>query len=304
MAQKPDISTKKLSLWDQYKDKTPDVALEAIYAHVEAASTMMCGWYWASIRVKRWTSLLVRAVAFVLLLFGTTLPIFAALQDDDRARLLFTQWAVALLALAGLIQVADRVFGWSSGWMRYITTVTTMENLKRSFELEWARYLVSKAGVLDSADTRALFDLAKGLENELTKLQADETTKWIVEFNSGMSLLESLIKTQREDTDKKLEAIRTSLTAQESVEKAQENSMLPGAVELTLIHKAELKKVQISLDEEAPVEFLGTVWSRLNVSPGHHQVSVQTFGDSQQTIQKVVEVSPAGVARLEIKLTA
>lgn len=63
MAQKPDISTKKLSFWDQYKDKTPDVALEAIYAHVEAASTMMCGWYWASVRVKRWTSLLVSAVA-------------------------------------------------------------------------------------------------------------------------------------------------------------------------------------------------------------------------------------------------
>jgi len=36
MAQKPDISTKKLSLWNQYKDKSPDVALKAIYTLVEA----------------------------------------------------------------------------------------------------------------------------------------------------------------------------------------------------------------------------------------------------------------------------
>ena len=57
MASKPDISTKKLLPWDEYKDKEPGAALASIYAHIEAASTMMCSWYWTSIHTKRWTSL-------------------------------------------------------------------------------------------------------------------------------------------------------------------------------------------------------------------------------------------------------
>jgi len=304
MAVIPDISTQNLSPWDEYKDKKPNEALASIYAHVATVSSMMCAWYWGSIRRKRSTSLSIRAIAFVLLVFGTALPIFAAIQIEAADKLLCTQWAVALLAVAGLSQVADKVFGWSSGWMRYITTVTTMENLTRAFELEWANYIVSKNAPLDSADVKILFELAKGLEQELTKLQADETSKWVAEFNTGISLLESLIKTQREETDKKLDAIRTTLTTQESAAKTEENAKLPGALEVTLTHKAEPKMVRIALDKESPVEFLGLTWARLNISPGQHVLSIQSISDPPQTIEKVVEIGPASVAKVEIKFTS
>ncbi len=221
MAFKPDISTKKLADWDQYKDKKPEEILTAIYAHIEATSISMCSWYWTSIKTKRLTSLAIRGFAFALLIFGSTLPIFAAIQETADEKLFLTQWGVGLLAIAGLTQVADKVFGWSSGWMRYISTVTTMENLARAFQMEWAKYLVSKTAPIDVKDAATLFDLAKGLEQELTKLQAEETTKWISEFNTGIALLDTLIKTEREESDKKLEAIRTSLTVQETAAKTE-----------------------------------------------------------------------------------
>ncbi|MFM2058702.1 MAG: hypothetical protein RLY71_3087 [Pseudomonadota bacterium] len=220
MAAKPDISSRKLPGWDVYKDKPPEEAAEAIYVRVGEASLMMCGWYWASIRTKRRTSLLVRALAFLSLLLGTTLPLFAALQGSDHDRLFYTQWAIALLATAGLLMVADRAFGWSSGWMRYIVTATTMENLTRAFQLEWGKYLLARSGPLGAQDAKALFELASGFEQELTKLQADETSQWVAEFNTGISLLETMIKTQRDETDRKLDAIRTTLTAQSQISKA------------------------------------------------------------------------------------
>jgi hypothetical protein len=86
-------------------------------------------------------------------------------------------------------------------------------------------------------------------------LQADETTKWVAEFNTGISLLESLIKTQREETDKKLDAIRTTLTTQESAAKVEEKAKLPGALEVTLTHKSEPKKVRIGLDKNRQLNF-------------------------------------------------
>jgi hypothetical protein len=302
MAAKPDISTKRLSKWDEYKDKKPEEALPSIYAHIETTSLDMCRWYWTSIRTKRRTSLWARGIAFVLLIFGTALPIVAAIGSDPKDKLLLTQGAVALLAIAGLNQVADKVFGWSSGWMRYITTVTTMENLTRAFQMEWAKYLVSKGSPLDSSDAKALFDLARGLEQELTKLQAEETTKWVAEFNTSISLLEGLIKTQREETDKKLEAIRTSLTTEEMSAKADEKSKLPGSLEVTITHKAGPQRINISVDDDRPDDFLGSVWSKLNVPPGHRLLKVTTTTNPPLTIQRIVEIKPATVTKAEIEL--
>jgi hypothetical protein len=300
MWSKPDITTAKLANWDQYKAKPPDEVLASVYLHIEAVSRQMCSWYWASIRTKRITSQLVRALSFVLLIFGTTLPLFAALQATAEQKLLMTQVAVALLAMAGLTQVADRVFGWSSGWMRYVTTVTTMENLVRAFQMEWARFLVAKAAQPDAADAKALFDLAKSLEQELTTLQADETTKWVAEFNTGIALLDTLIKTQREEADKKLDAIRTSLMAQEATAKAEEKARLPGAIEVSLGFKAEPKKAKIGLDDDPLAEFVGSVWTKPDVAAGLHVVRVLTTTVPAQTTERMAEVKPGAIARLDV----
>src|ERR1039458_8250711 len=199
-----DITIRVFLKWDEFKDKLPPDALASIYTHITLTSASICGWYWSNIKVKRLTSLAARSIAFFLLIPGTGLQIYATTLNGAGEKLTLTQLAVASLAIAALVQLGDKAFGWSSGWMRYITTVTTMENLTRAFQLEWAKYLVSKTTALDGTDTKTLFDLARGLEQELLKLQADETTKWVAEFNAGISLLDSAIKTEREETEKKL----------------------------------------------------------------------------------------------------
>ncbi len=304
MATKPDISITKLLAWDEYENKSPSEALSSIYGHIGEKSLQMCTWYWSSIGTKRNTSLAIRAIAFVLLVIGTTLPVTSALQEQASAKLITTQLGVSLLVVAGLFTLADRIFGWSSGWMRYIATVTTMENLTRAFELEWASYLVSKTSALEGADVEALFALARTLEQELTKLQADETTKWISEFNTGISLLESMIKSQREETDKKLDAIRTNLSSQAAAAKSAESATLPGAVEVTFAFKGEPRKLRISVDSEPPAEFLGYVWSKINVRPGQHLLLIEIVSDVPQRIQKVIDVQAATTARVAIALAA
>jgi hypothetical protein len=302
MRQKPDIATKKLLPWDEYKSKSPDQAAASIYARVESTSTTIIGWYWRSIKTKRWTSLGVRLMAFVLLIPGTALPILSAVLEKTDLRLALTQIAVALLAVAGLLQVADKVFGWSSGWMRYIATATSMENLTRTFELEWAKLLIQKISPLDESDIKALFDLAKGLEQNLLKLQAEETGKWVSDFSAGISLLDSLIKTQREETEKKLEALQTAMTAQKDAIKAEEKGKQPGALEVSLIHKAEPKPLKISVDREEPATFIGYSWSKMNLAPGQHELLIQVCSEPPLDMEKIIEVSPGVVARVEIKV--
>lgn len=297
---KPDIKNNTLQTWDKYKEKTPEEIIEAVYLHIEATSRQMCTWYWTSIRTKRWTSLPARALAFLLLALGTTLPLLAALQEKPEQKLLLTQLAVASLVLAGLSQLADRIFGWSSGWMRYVATVTTMENLTRAFQMEWGKYLVAKSEPLTVADAKSLFDLARGLERELTRLQAEETNNWVAGFNTSIALLDTMIKTQREETDKKLEAIRTSLTSQETAAKADEKTKIPGALEIVFAFKAEVKPLKIGIDKEAPVDFLGNTWTRIDLSPGRHVVRIQTASQPPLSIERIAEIKPDALTKLDI----
>ena len=158
----------------------------------------VAGWYWTNIATKRRRSLLARLMTLLLLILGTVLPILSSLGGDTELRLRLTQCGVAALAVAGLLQVADRIFGWSSGWLRYITTVTSIENLIREFELAWASHLIHKRASLDDSDTEKLFEAAKQLEESVLSLQVDETNKWVADFNAGAALLENMIKSQRE----------------------------------------------------------------------------------------------------------
>jgi hypothetical protein len=135
-----------------------------------------------------------------------------------------TQFAVTLLAVAGLFQVGDKIFGWSTGWMRYITTVTDMEAATTHFDIEWSKYLIAKSGAIEAADVKALFSLSETLERELMRLQTDETNKWVSEFNAGLSLLDSLIKAQREETQKQLKALRTTVSNAQATAEADEKA--------------------------------------------------------------------------------
>ena len=137
MAKKKDVKVDRLGGWDDYAEKNAAEALPQIYNRVEASSKAARDWYWDSIASKRNASLAVRLLSFLLLVLGAALPILAGIYGEPQTRLLFTQLGVAALAIAGLSQAADRIFGWSSGWLRYMTTATAMENVTRRFELDW-----------------------------------------------------------------------------------------------------------------------------------------------------------------------
>jgi SMODS and SLOG-associating 2TM effector domain 2 len=299
---KKDIRTDSLLAWDEYKDKPPEVALPAIYSHAGDISKAKCTWYWESIKVKRLSSHGILLSTLILLIIGTLLPILAGLGDNPAVRLQYTQLGVAALAFAGLLQVADRVFGWSSGWLRYITTVTAMENLTRKFELDWASYIVEKGTNIGTGDVKPLFDLAKEFEDSISKLQSDETDKWVTEFSSSVSLLGELIKSQRESGEKQVEAALVNIASQQKAAQEAEKVRQKGAVEVNIAHKAAPIAVNISIDRETAQEFVGLSWVKADLQPGQHTISVVTTGAIPQTIQKIVDIPPGGVAHTEVKL--
>lgn len=292
---KADIRAELLLKWDEYRDKPYDQVLPSIYSKASLDAKLYSGWYWASIRTKRRASLTVRFLTLIFIILGTLLPIVSGIIDkSDYFKLVLTQLGVVSLALGGLLQVGDRVFGWSSGWLRYISTVMAMENLTREFELDWAGYIINKNGNLGNEDAKSLFNLAEKFQQGLINLQNEETESWKMEFSTGAALLGDLIKSQKELNEKASDAVRIAQkTTEESVEKEKQL----GAIQVGLDHNAEVK---ITFDNDEPIKFMGLKWSRMEVKPGLHQITV-TMADNK-VISNVVDVKAGMIATLEITL--
>lgn len=293
MGRKPDVKLDGLGDWDRYRDKAPEEALAQIYNRVSVGSKRVRDWYWESIKVKRTASFLSRFASFSLLIAGATLPILAGILGVAETRLLFTQIGVAALAVAGLAQAGDRIFGISSGWLRYISTATGMENVTRKFEFDWADCLLNKEGALHRDDVRELFAMARKFEDDIAQLQSDETDKWVTEFNSSMALLTELIKSQRETSEQRAAEARTALAARTA-------EATPGSLEVELKHSADPVEVILSIDDAQEQPFTGSHWSKTGVTPGLHAVRLRTTGQSPRTIERVVKVPAGDIGKLEI----
>jgi hypothetical protein len=115
---KQKVRVSGLGSWNDYLDAGPASAVARIYAAVDEHSRATRDWYWNVIPIKRQASRGARPLSFLLLVAGASLPLLAGLKDDAATRLVFTQLGVMALAIVGLAQAADSVFGWSRGWMR------------------------------------------------------------------------------------------------------------------------------------------------------------------------------------------
>ena len=294
MAQKTDVKS-QLGEWNDYAQKPPDEAASMIYTRVKEATARSRGWYWTSIATKRQWSRRVRGVSVILLIMGALLPIMAGIDSNTETSLLLTQLGVAALAAAGLVAASDKIFGWSSGWMRYVTTATAMENATRAFELDWADVLLKAPGGLTTETVEKLFALGRRCEETVAQLQTEETDQWVAEFNSGMALLGELIKSQREVAERRVEEARTRLTSGEA-------DGTPGGIQVKIVHKAAPVPLRITLDSEAAEEFTGTVWVKQDVSPGLHRIRTQTVNAPVVAVDALVTVPQGGTGHAEISL--
>ena len=288
---KENIQYSDLLNWDEYINKSAEEALKEIYSHAGTVSQRARTWYWRSIKTKKFSSLSIRFMTFLLLVCGAVLPILAGLFSLPDIRLQLTQIGVTSLAVAGLLQIADRIFGWSTGWLRYITTVMAMEDLTRKFELDWTNYMIVKTGSIADIDKKPLFDLAKQFEDDISKKQNEETEKWVTEFNNSTALLSELIKSQRESAEK-------SYADEKDKQKAQQ----PGAIKLTVKYQAAPLAIKIAIDNGNEESFIGTNWSKLGLSPGLHEVCVSTIAQPQITKKIPIIVPAAGIAELEVSI--
>src|SRR5687768_7472658 len=133
--------------------------LDSLRQYAESDVESAIHWYYAKKPWKASASQLLKFLTLLATAAGGLLPIVAStgvfssglLEADRELRILkVNQIGYLCFGLAAAFLAFDKYFGYSTGWMRYITTAMSLETALRNFRLDWARTTAGLAGATPS----------------------------------------------------------------------------------------------------------------------------------------------------------
>jgi hypothetical protein len=189
--------------------KDPDVgtSLSALHQYVEDQAQKQIKWYWEKKRAKSAMSMGLRFVAIVLFVLGGLVPIVKATLPADvtnRFRFDFGQSGYLLIGIAAGCMGLDRFFGYSTGWIRYVTTAMAIEKSLEEFRLEWTRTMAKMRGVPPAPEQlETLIQTCTAFSLAIKSQVEQETKAWVVEFQNNLSQLEKELQTKVDEAKAK-----------------------------------------------------------------------------------------------------
>jgi len=183
-----------------------EASLGALRRYVEDEAQKQINWYYAKKASKSAVSTALRFLAILLFVTGGLVPIIKATLPTAAVLKFpfdFGQAGYLLIGIAAGCLGLDRFFGYSTGWIRYITTAMAIEKSLEEYRMEWARNMAKLRGgppndqQLDQLiQTCEMFSLA-------IKSQVEQETKaWVAEFQSSLAQLEKDLQAKAEEVKK------------------------------------------------------------------------------------------------------
>jgi hypothetical protein len=167
---------------DQWQDT--EAALTRLYRYAEGRAIDAVDWYLADKRGKRSWSRGLRLLAILLVTAGALQPLLDAVVPGPSR----TAWGYVLLAMAA---ACIGFFGLSSGWMRSMTTAQALGRRLEQLQYDWAAECArSAARTVDPRQVQNRLALLRVFSADVAALLQQETTEWVLEFQSSLLRLE------------------------------------------------------------------------------------------------------------------
>jgi conflict system pore-forming effector with SLATT domain len=160
-------------------------SLTLLFKYAESVAMRKISWYREKKRSKQLVSQCLRFSAVVLAVAGGICPLTTGVFRDmpELVRL-----GYVLLAMAGGIVLLDRMFGFSSSWLRFMIAAQDIENELDQFRIEWLQRSIGASSAKENSVVDCLLLMRRFLE-KVHGFVAHETRKWSDEFEQSQILL-------------------------------------------------------------------------------------------------------------------
>lgn len=174
------------------------VSLDKVFNYVSDEAQQAISWYLNKKRSKRIWAQLLRLGAILATTVAGIIPLLAEIFERPA---ISPAWASVALILAVALVGLDRFFGFSSAWMRFLTTELKIRNTLQLFQLDWEMQKASWTGA-DPTDEQLQDMLArcKAFLAQVNTLLENEMAAWIREFQTELKQIDEAAKARAETT--------------------------------------------------------------------------------------------------------
>ncbi|MDM8558334.1 SLATT domain-containing protein [Candidatus Parabeggiatoa sp. HSG14] len=254
-----------------------DQDLKTLRKEVETKAREAIDWYIKRKRTKSTGSKVLRISAILFIFVGALSPI---LQGIDWLKLQDCQYGYIALALAATCVVIDKFMGFSSSWMRYMTTAIVLQKALVGFQTDW---LLLWTEVNDDTPTveqrKKLLYCIKNFRLKIISEIERETQLWTHEFQNNLSQMEVVTKNQQE-------------------------TQRPGIIDLTVTNGNLAEQgLTVVINGVAVALMRGQQLKIGHILPGQHDVRVQGVVEGREVqASGVVNMITGTIAELKLSL--
>jgi hypothetical protein len=277
--------------WDPAQ---PGASLAALRAYVEAEGLKASNWYMEHKNLKAFWSRSLRLWAIIAAAAGGLYPIgeaiFHTFYPADPKTPNNPLLASLFVGLAAALVGVDKAFGFSTGWIRYMTTASTIRKSLEEFRMEWTLKL-AEAGPNPSPEKVLEFvQLAKRVRLAIEDQVIEETKAWASEFQNNLAQLEHEVRAQAEA--QRSQADKDMKTLQESAR--------PGSLELSVANAKDADDYTFEVRLEGGGEPIkekvtgSTSWGQIGLKPGHYKLTVSASAKNKPVSATALCDVPAG----------
>ncbi|MFF2659641.1 SLATT domain-containing protein [Kitasatospora sp. NPDC058032] len=163
------------------------VGLRELYLWVEAYAVESINWYTKEkVSKARWSKFL-RVAAVLSIAGGTVTPVVAVGMGWAGESI----WGYGLIGIGACFVAMDRVYGYSSAWMRYVSTAMALNRQLVRFQAAWPRIEARFAADPGQEGFAAAAQELSRFVDEFALVVENETMMWVAEFQSHLVQLES-----------------------------------------------------------------------------------------------------------------
>ena len=182
-------------------------ALEDTYKALEQKALVAMRWYEARQRSKKLGARLTRGGAIVLGAITTIVPSLIAMLPEklsfwgfhDFPAIKLNPLATILGVLSATTILLDRFYGYSSSWMRYVTTYQEIQANLDEFRIDWRKQLLRLNSNRPPTDEQILgiYDFFASFLRSVNDSVRSETQGWVTEFKGALTDVDRLVQGQR-----------------------------------------------------------------------------------------------------------
>lgn len=180
-------------------DWTPERSAESlreVFDYAMNLSEEAVNWYIRAKNGKRYFARAFRVLAILLGAAGALLPIIGEMLADEKGRSAIPAgWTAILLGTVGALLLLDRFFGFSTGWMRYMTTELHIRQIAQEFQLDWETERALWQGSAPTGEQVVqMLARCKAFVTQVNGIVREETNAWAREFESAIRQLDDAAK--------------------------------------------------------------------------------------------------------------